>query len=82
MNNALKQQKVSPFNPDIMTAFNRGYAAGAKQQQESDADKFVKLLENLETVPGIDEKTAAKIAKYFMQQFDEREGSDKFESQR
>ncbi|MFJ5622006.1 hypothetical protein ACIQD3_04560 [Peribacillus loiseleuriae] len=50
-----------------MTAFNRGYAAGAKQQQESDADNFVKLLEKLETVPGIGEKTAAKIAKYFMQ---------------
>ncbi|MGE8081991.1 hypothetical protein [Peribacillus loiseleuriae] len=67
MNNALKQQKVAPFSPAITTAFNRDYAAGAKQQQESDADNFLKLLENLETVPGIGEKTAKKIAVYFMQ---------------
>ncbi len=80
MNNALKQKKVSPLNPAIMTAFNRGYAAGAKQQQESDADNFVKLLEKLETVPGIGEKTAAKIENYFMQQFDE--GGDQNEGRR
>ncbi|MGE8079049.1 hypothetical protein [Peribacillus loiseleuriae] len=78
MNNILKQKKVSPFNPAIMTAFNRGYAAGAKQQQESDADNFVKLLEKLETVPGIGVKTASKIEKYFMQQFDE--GSERYGS--
>lgn len=80
MNNALKKKKVSPLNPVVMTAFNRGYAAGAKQQQESDADNFVKLLEKLETVPGIGKKTAAKIAIYFMQQFDG--GSDQNEGRK
>ncbi|MFJ5621980.1 hypothetical protein ACIQD3_04425 [Peribacillus loiseleuriae] len=36
--------------------------------------------ETLETVPGIGEQTAAKVRNYFIQRFDEEEGSDGFGS--
>lgn len=49
--------------------FNRGFAAGAKEQRETDINNLVNILETLEELPGIGEITAWKIREMFMNQF-------------
>ncbi|MBT2722292.1 hypothetical protein J7E67_14730 [Bacillus sp. ISL-46] len=49
--------------------FNRGFAAGAKEQRESDIECLVNLLEGLEEWPGIGEATSQKIRVHFMNKF-------------
>lgn len=49
--------------------FNRGFAAGAKEQRETDIECLVNLLEGLEEWPGIGEVTANKIREHFMSKF-------------
>lgn len=61
---------ISPLDPTVLKAYNMGVAAGIKRNKEQVAEDFAKLLINLDTVPGIGEKTALKIAEYFMQQFE------------
>lgn len=61
---------ISPLDPTVLKAYNMGVAAGIKRNKEQVAEDFAKLLSNLDTVPGIGEKTALKIAEYFMQQFE------------
>lgn len=61
--------KASPLDPQLMQAFNRGFSAGSKQQRESDIGHLVKWLEQLEEVPGIGEKTASKVTRYFLEKF-------------
>lgn len=49
--------------------FDRGFAAGAKEQLEFDIERLSNLLEGLEEWPGIGEKTALKIREHFMSKF-------------
>jgi hypothetical protein len=49
--------------------FNRGFDAGAKEQRESDIRCLVELLETLEELHGIGEKTADKIREMFLSRF-------------
>ncbi|SSS87789.1 Uncharacterised protein [Acinetobacter baumannii] len=65
------KQTVSPLDPTVLKAYNSGVAAGIKINKEQVAEEFAKLLSNLDTVPGIGEKTALKVAEYLMQQFEE-----------
>ncbi|AIE59090.1 hypothetical protein [Bacillus methanolicus] len=57
----------------IMQAWNRGFDAGAKEQRKSDIEHLVKILEDLEEIPGIGEKTAWKMRGFFMQSFKSQE---------
>ncbi|MCK1982208.1 MULTISPECIES: hypothetical protein [Peribacillus] len=64
------KQPISPLDPTVLKAYNMGVSAGIKRNKEQMVEEFAKLLSNLDTVPGIGEKTALKIAEYFMQQFE------------
>ncbi|MFJ8268509.1 hypothetical protein [Peribacillus asahii] len=63
----------SPINQEMMLAWNRGYSAGSAEQRKSDIESVVKLLENLEQIEGIGEKTAWKIRKMFLDSFENKE---------
>jgi hypothetical protein len=67
----LKREKKapSPFDTKLMEAWNRGFASGAREQRKSDIEHLVKILEGLEVIPGIGEKTAWKIREFFLQRF-------------
>lgn len=61
------------MDPKLIEAYNRGRAMGCKIQREADIEQLVKVLEGLEDVPGIGDKTAWKVREFFLQQF----GTDK-----
>lgn len=71
----LKKGKVtpSPVNPKLMEAwqkgYDRGFAEGVKAQREKDIESTVTLLEGLENISGIGEKTAWKIREHVMKKF-------------
>ncbi|EIJ79139.1 hypothetical protein PB1_16319 [Bacillus methanolicus PB1] len=67
----IKREKkpASPIDPKLMEAWNRGFSAGAKEQRKSDIEHLVNILENLEEIPGIGEKTAWKVREFFLQRF-------------
>lgn len=67
----MTKQAISPLDPTVLKAYNMGVSAGIKRNKEETAENFAKLLTNLDSVPGIGEKTALKIVKYLMQQFEE-----------
>ena len=67
----MKKPPVSPLDPTVLKAYNMGVAAGIKRNKEQMVEEFIKLLSNLDTVPGIGEKTALKVSEYLMKQFDE-----------
>lgn len=62
-----------PFVESVV--FDRGFAAGAKEQRESDINCLVVLLEGLEDWPGIGEATAAKIRQHFLSKFGIKENN-------
>jgi hypothetical protein len=68
-----REKTSSPFHPEVMAAWNRGFSAGAKAQRESDIEHLVKILEGLEEIPGIGEKTAWKIREFFLQKFESKD---------
>jgi endonuclease III len=63
------QVKPSPLDPRIMEAWNGGFKQGVKEQRESDIENLVNLLEGLEDIPGIGEKTATKLRMFFLDKF-------------
>lgn len=71
----LKKGKVnpSPVNPKLIEVWNKGFETGfcqgVKSQREKDIESTVTLLEGLENIPGIGEKTAWKIREHVMKQF-------------
>jgi ERCC4-type nuclease len=71
----LKREKkpTSPFDPKLLEAFNRGFSAGAREQRKSDIEHLVKILERLEEIPGIGEKTAWKVREFFLQKFESKD---------
>jgi hypothetical protein len=65
-----EREKISsPFHPEVMKAWNRGFEAGAREQRRSDIEHLVKILEGLEDIPGVGEKTAWKVREFFLQRF-------------
>ena len=56
-----RERATSPFHPDIMVAWNKGFEAGAKRQNELDTKIMLEWLESLEEIAGIGPKTAQKI---------------------
>ncbi|MGG3841836.1 hypothetical protein [Anoxybacillus kestanbolensis] len=67
-----REKTTSPFHPDIMAAWNKGFEAGTKQQNELDTQLMMEWLGKLEEIPGIGEKTAWKICEHFLEFMRER----------
>jgi hypothetical protein len=71
-----KKRKVSPspsYQLNLQLAesliFNRGFAAGTKEQREADIQQLINVLETLEEIPGVGEITAFKVKEMFLSQF-------------
>ena len=58
---------TSPLHPDIMAAWNRGFEAGAKQQNELDTQLMMEWLGKLEEIPGIGPKMAWRIREHWLE---------------
>jgi hypothetical protein len=56
----------------VMQAWNRGFDAGAKRQNELDTKLMLEWLGKLEEIPGIGGKTAWKIREHFLEFMRER----------
>jgi hypothetical protein len=78
MGKAMKKGKFSPspIDPVLMKAWHSGFAAGVKQQRESDIENLVNLLEGLEDIPGIGDKTATKIRLFLLNKFENWSGQN------
>lgn len=63
-----RKQNVDTFEFGKV-AYDRGFTDGAKQQREADINQLVSFLEKLETLPGIGEKTANRVRKFFLDEF-------------
>jgi hypothetical protein len=50
----------------VMQAWNRGFNAGAREQNKQDTELMLEWLGKLEEIPGIGEKTAWKIREHFL----------------
>jgi len=63
-----EREKISsPFHPDIMTAWNKGFEAGAKRQNELDTKIMLEWLESLEEIAGIGPKMAWRIREHYLE---------------
>jgi aminoglycoside phosphotransferase (APT) family kinase protein len=71
-----EKKATSPIDPKLMEAWNRGFSAGAREQRKADIEHLVKILESLEEVPGVGEKTAWKVREFFLQKFGREGGSE------
>lgn len=67
-----REKASSPFHPEIIAAWNRGFEAGAKRQNELDTKLMLEWLGKLEEIPGIGGKTAWKIREHFLEFMRER----------
>ncbi len=64
-----KSPAPKPIDPVLIEAYNRGRAMGCKVQRETDIEQLVKVLQGIEEIPGIGEKTAWKVREFFLKQF-------------
>jgi hypothetical protein len=63
-----EREKISsPFHPEVMKAWNRGFEAGAKRQNELDTRLMLEWLGKLEEIPGIGPKMAWKIREHYLE---------------
>lgn len=58
--NREREKISSPFDTKLMEAWNRGFSAGAREQNKQDTELMLEWLGKLEEIPGIGEKTAWK----------------------
>lgn len=73
MSNSLRKlkrekNKISPSSKEY-SVWNQGFNEGAKSQNEADRQYLVKLLRELEGVPGIGSKTADKVRRFLKERF-------------
>lgn len=69
-----REKTTSPFHPEVMKAWNRGFEAGAKRQNELDTQLMLEWLGKIEEIPGIGEKIARKIREHFLDFMKEKRG--------
>lgn len=60
---ARQNEKVAE---QVMQAWNRGFNAGAREQNKQDTELMLEWLGKLEEIPGIGQKTAWKIREHFL----------------
>jgi hypothetical protein len=66
-----EREKISsPFK--LMAAWNKGFAAGAKQQMKKDTEIMMEWLGRLEEIEGIGPKMAWKIREHLLNFLSER----------
>ncbi|MGG3846720.1 hypothetical protein [Aeribacillus composti] len=66
---AFPARKNGKVADQIMQAWNKGFAAGARKQREQDIEQVMKWLGSLEEIPGIGEKRAWEIRRHFLNFF-------------
>jgi hypothetical protein len=62
-----REKTASPFHPEIMVAWNRGFEAGAKRQNELDTQLMLEWLGRIEEIPGIGPKMACRIRGHYLE---------------
>jgi hypothetical protein len=63
-----REKKVaSPLDTKLMEAWNRGFNAGAREQNKQDTELMLEWLGKLEEIPGIGEKTAWRIREHYLE---------------
>ena len=63
-----EREKISsPFHTEVMAAWNKGFAAGAKRQNELDTQLMLEWLGMLEEIPGIGPKMAWRIREHYLE---------------
>ena len=62
-----KSPAPKPIDPGLIEANNRGRAMGCKVQRETDIEQLVKVLQGIEEIPGIGEKTALEGKGVFLE---------------
>lgn len=80
----LKKSKVnsspSTLDPTLIKTWNRaydhGFKQGVQQQRENDIENLAYLLEGLENIPGIGDKTATKIRLFLLNKFENWSGQN------
>jgi hypothetical protein len=70
----LKREKkpASPIDPRLIQAWNKGFAAGAKEQMKQDTEIMMEWLGRLEEIEGIGPKMAWKIREHLLNFLSER----------
>jgi hypothetical protein len=65
----LKREKkpTSPLDPILMEAFNKGFSAGAREQNKLDSELMLEWLGKLEEIPGIGQKMAWRIREHYLE---------------
>jgi len=68
-----EREKISsPFHTEVMADWNKGFAAGAKQQMKQDTEIMMEWLGRLEEIEGIGPKMAWKIREHLLNFLSER----------
>lgn len=62
-----EREAGSPFHPEIVAAWNKGFEAGAKRQNELDTKIILEWLGKLEEIPGIGSKMAWRIREHYLE---------------
>jgi len=63
---AFPARKNGKVADQVMQAWNKGFAAGAKQQMKQDTEIMMEWLGRLEEIEGIGPKMAWKIREHFL----------------
>ncbi|MGG6437397.1 hypothetical protein ABET52_06065 [Saccharococcus caldoxylosilyticus] len=71
-----REKTTSPFHPEVMKVWNRGFEAGAKRQNELDTQLMLEWLGKLEEIPGIGPKMAWRIREHFLDFMKEKRERD------
>jgi hypothetical protein len=64
---AFPARKNGKVADQVMQAWNRGFSAGAREQNKQDTELMMEWLGKLEEIPGIGEKTAWKIREHYLE---------------
>lgn len=67
--------KISPLDPALMQAWNKGRLSAEKEFTEKFATYLSEKISTLPTIPGIGEKTAWKIHEHFLEGMEDVEST-------
>ncbi|WP_044737140.1 hypothetical protein [Geobacillus kaustophilus] len=67
-----REKTTSPFDSKLMEAWNRGFNAGAREQNKQDTELMLEWLGKIEEIPGIGPKIAWRIREHYLEFMRER----------